>query len=245
MFGVDSAVHPAHVGDGDTARERGQSGVDLRMREQRRGARDDGGVIRREVVAIVLEHDQAVRIDEAAGRVARYQIDLPLRERPIDQREIHGRRRCGKPQSVGARKARVAVLTLKEFVAEAGVPGRSVGCRGRQRLDSQLSRHVAADEHGKRVLEPQRIEQRQAGLRIVPLDPVKDPMPVRIDRLMKNRRLRGARVLDIRVDVAGTQRTVADEGAAEIQSALDADRRTRFDRLRDDFAENDLLGEVL
>ena len=56
---------------------------------------------------------------------------------------------------------------------------------------------------------------------------------------------RGARVLDVDIDVARAQRPIADERAAEIEPAFDLDTRLRLDRLREELAEQDLLGEVL
>ena len=62
---------------------------------------------------------------------------------------------------------------------------------------------------------------------------------------MEDRRQRRARVFRIDVDVAGPQRAVADERAAEIQLARDRECASRFERLRQQFAEDDLFGEIL
>ena len=62
---------------------------------------------------------------------------------------------------------------------------------------------------------------------------------------MKDRRQRRAGVLDVHVDVAGEERAIADQRAAEIQPALHRQPGLALDGLRDDLAEDQLLGEVL
>ena len=61
---------------------------------------------------------------------------------------------------------------------------------------------------------------------------------------MENGGQRGARVFHVRVDVAVQQGAVANQRATEIHASLDGNSFP-FDRLRHDFAENQLLGEVL
>ena len=68
---------------------------------------------------------------------------------------------------------------------------------------------------------------------------------VAADRLMEDGRQRGAGVFDIDVDVAGEQRAIADQRAAEIQPAIDRQAGVALDRLRQQLAEHQLLGEVL
>ena len=85
MFGINRSVHPAHVGDGDSARQRRQRIAQLRMRKQDGGSRDDGGVVRWKVVPIVFEHHEAVGVDESTGRVAGDEVNLSVSECPVDQ----------------------------------------------------------------------------------------------------------------------------------------------------------------
>ena len=52
-------------------------------------------------------------------------------------------------------------------------------------------------------------------------------------------------VFDVDVDIAAEQRAIADQRAAEIQPPIDRYPGLPLDRLRDQLAENILLGEVL
>jgi hypothetical protein len=63
--------------------------------------------------------------------------------------------------------------------------------------------------------------------------------------LFENRGKCGAGVLDIGVDAAGDEGLVADVAAGEIEAALDLDMGFGFDFLGEEFAEDDLFGEVL
>ena len=138
----------------------------------------------------------------------------------------------------------VAVLPLQELVAEARLPPGGGPGRVGDGLQLQPFGVGGADEDRKRVLEPQRIEDREAGVRIAATDLVEHAASVGDRRLPEDRGQRRARVLDVDVDVAGADRAVADERAAQIQAPLDDDA-ARFERLRQQFAEKDLLGEVL
>src|SRR5438093_1173133 len=62
---------------------------------------------------------------------------------------------------------------------------------------------------------------------------------------MENRGERSAGVLDIHVDVAAGQGAVADERTAKIETALYGQPGLTLDRLRQDLAEHELLGEIL
>ena len=46
------------------------------MREERRTARHDGGVVRGKVAKVVLEHEEVVPLDQPARRIASDQIDV-------------------------------------------------------------------------------------------------------------------------------------------------------------------------
>jgi len=63
-------------------------------------------------------------------------------------------------------------------------------------------------------------------------------------RLFEDRRERGTGVLGIDVDASAEDRLLADVSAGEIELALDREMSFGFDLLRDDLAENQLLGKV-
>src|SRR5581483_10166289 len=58
-------------------------------------------------------------------------------------------------------------------------------------------------------------------------------------------RERGAGVFGIQIDFARNKSLVREQSSAEIELALDRLVQLVFDMLRDDFAEDQLLGEVL
>ena len=62
---------------------------------------------------------------------------------------------------------------------------------------------------------------------------------------MEDRRQRGSGVFDVDIDVAGQERAIADQRTAQIETPPDGQAGVALDRLRDDLAENQLLGEVL
>ncbi len=117
----------------------------------------------------------------------------------------------------------IAVGPLQELVAEARLPAG--GGRGRigDRLQLQPFGIGAPHEDGKRILEPQRIEDRDAGVGIAAADIVEHASCVGVWRLPENRGECRARVLDVGVDVAAANRAIADERSAEIQAPLDED----------------------
>ena len=71
---------------------------------------------------VVLQHRQTVGVDQAARRVAGNQVDLVLRERSIDEREVHRARPAHEMESVLLRQSRVAVGPLEKLVAESRLP---------------------------------------------------------------------------------------------------------------------------
>ena len=63
--------------------------------------------------------------------------------------------------------------------------------------------------------------------------------------MLQDRRQCGACVFGINVDASGENALVCDVSSAEIKPPLDREMSLVFDLLRDEFAEDDLLGEVL
>ena len=62
--------------------------------------------------------------------------------------------------------------------------------------------------------------------------------------LFENRGERRARVFGINIDASGKNALMRDVGAAEIKPALDGKVSLVFDLLRNQLAEDDLLGEI-
>ena len=108
----------------DTAGQVRQRAGDGGLAAQRGGADDGDGVVRREVVAGIFECDQVQRRDQRAGRVTRHDIDLPIGQRAIDQRELHPARLGREAQAISGDQARIAVLPLEKLVSEPRRPPR-------------------------------------------------------------------------------------------------------------------------
>ena len=68
---------------------------------------------------------------------------------------------------------------------------------------------------------------------------------VALNGLLEHGRERRPAVFDVQIDVTGLNGAVADEGAAEIEPAIDGESGVSLDGLRHQLAENDLLREIL
>ena len=197
-------------------------------------------------MAIVLQHRQSVGVDQPARRVAGDEIHLALGQGAIDQRQIHRRRRRAEVQPVGLRQARDSRRRAagtrsrsRPATSRRTRPTSPIVFRLQPRASSPRTRiaNVFSNPSGSSSVSPPRAYRcriasstRRGSV---------------CDRLMEDGRQRRAGVLDVDIDVARAERPIADERAAQVQPALDRQRRLRLDRLRQDLAEDDLLGEVL
>ena len=74
---IRRVVHLAHVIGCDATGESLERFSHLRIAQQRLGARDRNGVVRRELAAVVLELKEIESFDQACCSIARDQINLP------------------------------------------------------------------------------------------------------------------------------------------------------------------------
>ena len=242
---VSLVVHAPHLRLRDGAGQAVEGGAQLRARAQDRAPRHGHRLVGREEAPIVLELRQPELVDQAVGRVARDQVNLAAGERAVGERQIHLPRRRGEAQPVSPREARVTVLTRHEILPEARAPARRVPRRVRDRPQPEPPRLVTAHQDRERVVEAERREPLRVEPRgIALLDAAIDLARVGQRRLLEDRHQRRPRVLDVDVDLAREQRAVA-EVAAELEAALDPQPGPPLDRLRDQLAEDHLLGEVL
>ena len=123
-FGFTPAIEPHR-------RVHGNHGMDVdlpfetkdRLQRLRRtllkiGAIKQDGIIGRKIVAVVVEHPNAVRSDFRVGGVEINNIDLSIRERPIGHVVVEtGGRHLW--QGIGDTECWPAVCTVEEFVAQA------------------------------------------------------------------------------------------------------------------------------
>src|SRR5581483_545752 len=152
---------------------------------------------------------------------------------------------CGELEPVGAHETLVAVGPRDEVLTETGAPLRRVLRDVADRLKAEFLRVVAADEDRERVIEAEGLEPCDMKTRgVLALDAAEDLVRIRERRQLEDSRQRRAGVFDVRVDLARDERVVR-EIAPEVEAPLDRQARARFDRLRHDLAQNDLLGEIL
>ena len=246
LVGVDFGVHVAHVGGRDFSGEVGEGRAEGREFGEGIVADDGDGVVWREIVAVVGEADEVKRIDEAVGGIAGDDVDFFIDEGAIDEAEVHDAGSFGETQAVALDEAAVAVGAFEKFVADAGAPARrdrnDVGNFG----EVELFGVGAADDHRECVFESERLGDVEIeALGVALLDALVDGVGVGIigGRFVEDRGERGAGVFDVEIEVAGEQRFLAEERAAEIGFAIDVDAGAGFDVLGEEFGEDDLLGE--
>ena len=84
-------------------------------------------VVGREIVAVVLQHHEVHRGDEAVGGATHHQVHLPVRQRLVEQSQVHLARRHAEAQAVRAQQARHPVRPLEELAEEAHAQRGRVG----------------------------------------------------------------------------------------------------------------------
>src|SRR5258708_39743672 len=104
----------------------------------------------------------------------------------------------------------------------------------------------APDDEGKRVVESEWWSDFQTKARgILTPDSVVDFSRITHGRLFQNGRQRRTGVFGVKVDPAGQDSLVADISPGQIEAALNLEAGLGFEVLRQKFAEDDLLREVL
>ena len=236
--------HPVLV---DRLAEQAEDGADLRVTVECLAANQGRDLVGREETEVVLQDDEVVDQEAPVRGVGVDHVDGPCRgglvggclEQGLDAIEA---------DAVGPGKARQAVVALDEFVAEAGA---EVGRDRHQVADRAEIPAVRDDEiasYGQLegVLEP---ERRQ------PVE-VEAPQKLGADGLQRfepggrgipaqQRDQPGAGVLGVDVDAALAQRFEAELGSGEAEPPLDVEIRSGLDQLREQLAEQTVLGEVL
>src|ERR1700683_1557969 len=169
-----------------------------------------------------------------------------IEQSSIEQPEIHDPRRRGKFQTVRARESRVTVRAFHEFVAKSGAPLVRRTAQLRSPLQPQLPSVRASYNDGKSIVEAKRRQNvERKSLRVFGTNPLKHGLWVAFHGILQDRRQRRPRILPIRIDEARQQCLLADVAAGEVEAALHFQVCVRFDLLREEFAEDGLLGEVL
>ena len=236
--------HPVLV---DRLAEQAEDGADLRVTVECLAANQGRDLVGREETEVVLQDHEVVDQEAPVRRVGVDHVDGPCRgglvggclEQGLDAIEA---------DAVGPGKARQAVVALDELVAEAGA---KVGRQLDQVADcleipAIRDRELASYGEFEGVLEP---ERRQ------PVE-VEAPQKLGADGLQRfepggrgipaqQRDQPGAGVLGVDVDAAFPQRFEAELGSGEPESPVDLEVGARLDQLREELAEQTVLGEVL
>ena len=244
LAGVDFGIELAHFLGGDFVGEIAEGGAELREFFEGVAADDWNGVVGRKVVFVVDQRDEVEGVDEAVGGIAGDDVDFIVDEGAVDEAEVHDAGRRGEMQAVKLAPATEAVGALEEFVAEAGAhfgsEGNNVGCVA----EIEALGVFAADHHGESILEAERLgDFEMETLGVVLFHTIVDVAWVAAGGFVEDGGEGRAGVFDVEVEVAGEERLLAEERAAEIGFAFDVDAGARFDVLGEELGEDDLLGE--
>jgi hypothetical protein len=236
---VDRRVHAPHGRDVDRAAERLERGRELGVAAQHLPAHHRRGLVGRKGVAIVREQAKPEPRDRAVGGRAHDEVHLAVGERAVEEAQVH-RADLAEPDPVDARERGIAVGPLLELVTEGRGPlaGERHGVRDRTRGD------VGADDEREAVVVAERRRPDEAVARVGRAHAREHLRRVGLGRLLQDRAERGACVLDVEVDLPRPQGAIADERAAQVEAPLGAQPR-RLDSLRQQLAQDALLGEVL
>jgi hypothetical protein len=102
----------------------------------------------------------------------------------------------------------------------------------------------AADDHGEGILEAERLGNFEVEtLGVALLDAMVDIVRVAAGGFVEDGGEGRAGVFDVEVEVAGEERFLAEERAAEIGFAIDVEAGAGFDVLGEELGEDDLFGE--
>jgi hypothetical protein len=102
----------------------------------------------------------------------------------------------------------------------------------------------AADDHGESVFEAERLGNFEIEtLGVALLDAMVNIVRVAAGGFVEDGGEGRAGVFDVKVEIAGEERFLAQERAAEIGFAIDVEAGAGFDVLGEELGENDLLSE--
>jgi hypothetical protein len=114
-----------------------------------------------EIPKVILQLEQIEGGDLAVGRIPGYDVHRSVSQRAVHESWLHARRRSVELEPVPFQEPRVAILSPEELVTETSAPFGGVGYRLGHFRQVVTSRGLAADQHGKRVLEPERSRPQQ------------------------------------------------------------------------------------
>lgn len=236
----------AHVFGGDFAREIGQHGAELGEFFESVVADDGDGVVRREIMAVVVERNEVKSVDEPVGGVAGDDVHLTINESAIEEAKVHDVGRRGEVEMVAVAPATETVGALEKFVADADAPLGGNGDKVRHTAEVELVGVSLADDHSEGVGKAQRFgDVKVEALCVLVFDAIVDFGGVVIGRggFVENRGESGAGVFDVEVEVACEKSFLDEKRAAEIGLANDGDAGASFNVLCEKLGEDHLFGE--
>jgi hypothetical protein len=204
------------------------------------------GVVRREIVAVIFECDEAEGIDKAVGGVSGDDVDLMIDESAVDEAEVHDFGSFGEAEIVAVAPAAEAVGPLEKFVPDADAPFGRERCDVGDFLEMDFLRVVAANNHGEGVFETEGLgdfEVEAVGVQL--LDALINGVRIALRGFIQDSGKGSAGVFDVEIELAGFEGFVDEERAAEVGFTLDEDAGFGFDVLCKEFGEDDLFGEKL
>ncbi len=216
-------------------RQRGECGGVLHRRVE---AMQQHGVVAREELALVLEHDDAMARDLGIGGVKVDRVHLARGKRLVGDAVVDAARRRLR-QGVSGLQSRPAVAAAEEFVRETESQvgmAREVG----DRFDVALFRDILRDPDRVTVGKAERDARGEAKRREPCIQRGKIEVLLGLQDLARDR----AGVLRVNVDCAGGERFLEDRGVAEALSKFGA-RATALRLLCEEFAEHIGFGEAL
>ena len=195
---------------------------------------------------VVFENFHVQFVELSVCGVGGGHAHLLLFERLIEKAEVHAFG-CGDPfDGVCSIQRAIRIGAREEFVAGAERETGGIGCGVAQGFEMARARVFAANGHGEGIVEAEGIEpveMKTAG--IFGADLFENNRRIGDAAALQHVGERGSGVFRIHIDIAREQRLVREQRSAEIEFAFHRLVQARFDVLRDDLAEDELLGEVL
>ncbi len=161
------------------------------------------------------------------------------------QAQVHDARGLGEAQAVGCRQPLVTVGTFHELVTEAGAPLRRVGGGLGDGLQAEPAGVFTADLDGEGVIESESLAELEIETPgVFGLDLVVNLLRIAGRLRFQDRSQSGPGVFGIDIDAAAKNRLVTDVSPGQIEAAFNREMSFVFDLLGDDFAQDELFGEV-
>ena len=239
VFELGGSVHPAHRCIVDRAFEFGERGPRLRQALRKICSIQKHRIVAREILAVVLEHGQAVLVELGVGRVDVDRVDLVTRNGFISEPVIEAAR-CVEGQLVRALQSGPAVGAPDEFLRQSE-PHVGMRLEVGQPHDIPGTRIVGAHRQCVGIVETQRNRDRQPHGRQLGVEFGERRNAVEFQDFLGDR----ARVFGVDVDAAGRERVQYDGRIAQSLAVRRACLAGGLSGLPQDLAQDVRLGEAL